>query len=247
MNEDRNEGMKEDKEMMEMDASGVSMEVAGSGEPATQEEENAGMEEVYRRELERRGYDCRGLSREQVIALFNEDLKSRGKEYWYCPDCGRFHPQEWKHCDLPCTLYEKSKDITEEEWDALNFMFDPSDYTQDDAHLQFPHTRIASWLRKAERVYQAKKHLKTFDIHNSPNASQREHPMTEEEKWCWIEEIQAFMQAKQYRHIAWRNTTPAYIKEYHPGNCTLKPVIRTKTLKNGENEKIVECVEYVRV
>ena len=44
MNEDRNEGMK-DKEMTEMDASGVSMEVVESGESTTQEEENAGMEE----------------------------------------------------------------------------------------------------------------------------------------------------------------------------------------------------------
>jgi len=232
--------------MTEMDASGVSMEVVESGESTTQEEENAGMEEVYRRELERRGYDCRGLSKEQVIALFNEDLRSRGKEYWYCSDCGHFHPISWHRCDLPCTLYQHSKDITEEEWERLNDLFDPTSYEDDDSHLQFPHTRIASWLRKAERVYQAKKHLKTFDIHNSPSSPQREHKMTDEERECWIVEIKAFMQAKQYRHIAWRNTTPAYIKEYHPGNCTLKPVIRTKTLKNGKNEKIVEITEYVR-
>ena len=231
--------------MGRVDASG-NLEVPGTGEPDTQEEENAGMEEVYRRELERRGYDCRGLSKEQVIALFNEDLRSRGKGYWYCVDCGRFHPREWKHCDLPCTLYEKSKAITEEEWEQLNSLFDPSSYEDDDSHLQFPHTRIASWLRKAERVYQVKTGLRTFDIHNSPSSPQREHKMTDEERECWIAEIRAFMQAKQYRHIAWRNTTPAYIKEYHPGNCTLKPVIRTKTLKNGENEKIVEITEYVR-
>ena len=232
--------------MMErVDASG-NMAVAGSSEPATQEEENAGIEEIYRRELERRGYDCRGLSKEQVIALFNEDLRSRGKEYWYCPDCGRFHPISWHRCDLPCTLYQHSKDITEEEWERLNDLFDPSSYEDDDAHLQFPHTKLTTWLRKAERVYHAKKHLKTFDIHNSPNASQREHRMTDEERECWIAEIRAFMQAKQYRHKAWRNRTPPYIREWRPDNCTLKPVIRTKTLRNGDNVKIVECVEYVR-
>jgi len=228
--------------MGSVDASG--MEVAGSGEPATQEE-NAGMEEVYRRELERRGYDCRGLSKEQVIALFNEDLRSRGKGYWYCVDCGRFHPREWKHCDLPCTLYEKSKAITEEEWEQLNSLFDPTSYEDDDAHLQFPHTRIASWLRKAERIYQVKKGLRTFDIHNGPDSPQREHVMTEEERLCWVEEIRAFIREKQYRHKAWRDTTPT-IKEYRPDNCTLVPQIRVLTVNNNGNEKIIERVEYVR-
>jgi len=232
-----------------MSAKAMGMEikdVAGSGEPATQDEENASMEEVYKRELERRGYDCRGLSKEQIIALFNEDLKSRGKEYWYCSDCGRFHPITWHRCDLPCTLYEHSKDITEEELESLNGLFDPSNYKDDDAHLQFPHTRIASWLRKAERIYQIKKGLRTFDIHNGPDAPAREHAMTDEERECWIAEIRAFMQEKQHRHKrVWKDTTPSY-RLLHPRNCELKEVIRVKTLKNGNNEKIVKCVEYVR-
>ena len=221
--------------------------VAGSGEPATQEDEGnaTSMEEVYKRELERRGYDCRGLSKEQVIALFNEDLKSRGKEYWYCSDCGRFHPISWRRCDLPCTLYEHSKDITEEEWESLNGLFDPSNYEDDDAHLQFPHTRIASWLRKAERVYQIKKGLRTFDIHNGPNAPAREHRMTDEERECWIAEIKAFMQEKQYRHKAWKDTTPT-IKVYHPIKCAVVPRVRVLTVNNNGNEKIIERVEYVR-
>jgi len=180
-----------------------------------------------------------------VIQKFNDFLEETEKSYWFCPKCYRFHPREWKHCDLPSTMYEESRQITEEEWEALNFMFDPTDYSMDDAHLQMPHSRLAAWLREAERVYQIKTGLRTFDIHNGPSSPAREHPMTEEERECWIREIRAFMQEKQYRHKAWRDRTP-YIKEYHPGNCTLKPVIRVKTLRNGKNEKIVECVEFVR-
>ena len=231
--------------MREMDASGVSMEVVESGESTTQEE-NAGIMDKVRGILEKHGYDTEGMTEEQAIGIFNELLEEQGKPYWLCPDCGKWHPKNWTHCDLPCVQYEHSRDLTEQEWEELNGLFDPSNYKDDDTYLRYPHTRLTNWLMQAERVYQVKKGLKTFDIHNGPNAVGREHRMTDEERECWIAEIRAFMQAKQYRHIAWRNTTPAYIKEYHPGNCTLKPVIRTKTLKNGENEKIVEITEYVR-
>ena len=231
--------------MTEMDASGNTEIVTGSGEPATQEG-NAGIMEMVRSVLERKGYDCDGISEEEMIARFNELLEEQDKPYWLCPDCGKWHPKNWMHCDLPCVQYEHSRDLTEQEWEELNGLFDPSDYKDDSAYLQFPHSRLSNWLKEAERVYQVKKGLKTFDIHNSPDSPDREHPMTEEEKWCWIEEIQAFMREKQYRHKAWRNRTPPYIREWRPDNCTLKPVIRTKTLKNGENEKIVEITEYVR-
>ena len=184
-------------------------------------------------------------SDDEAIAEFNEYLAETGKEYWYCGDCGRFHPRGWTHCDLPCTMYEKSKDITEQEWEQLNTLFDPADYRQDDAHLQMPHTKLNDWLRKAERIYQAKKGLRTFDIHNGPDSPAREHVMTDEERLCWLEEIRAFMREKQYRHKAWRDTTPT-IREYRPDNVLLKKVVKVRTLQNGDNVKIVECVEYVR-
>jgi len=186
-----------------------------------------------------------GMDDDAIIAKFNDYLESQGKQYWFCKDCHQFHPRNWTRCELPCTMYEQSRQITEEEWEQLNALFDPTNYKDDEAFLQMPHTRLNSWLRKAERIYQVKTGLRTFDIHNRPNSPQREHPMTDKERECWIAEIKAFMQAKQYRHKAWRDRTP-YIKEYRPGNCTLKPVIRTKTLRNGKNEKIVETIEFVR-
>ena len=218
--------------------------VAGTGEPATQDEDHAGIEMV-KDVLEKNGYDSSGMSEEQAIALFNELLEEQEKEYWLCDKCGKFHPRTWTRCDLPCTLYENSRDITEEEYERIYDFFDPADYRQDPYYLQMPHTRIASWLRKAERVYQVKKGLKTFDIHNGPDSPEREHVMTEEERLCWLEEIQAFFREKQYRHKAWRNRTPT-IREYRPDNCRLEPVIRVITARNGKNEKIIERIEYVR-
>ena len=69
--------------------------------------------------------------------------------------------------------------------------------------------------------------------------------MTDEEHECWMAEIRAFMQEKQYRHKAWKDTTP-YIREWRPDNCELTPIIRVITAKNGKNEKIIERIEYVR-
>ena len=181
----------------------------------------------------------------EAIDAFNEYLAETGKEYWFCPKCHRFHPREWVRCDLPSTAYEESRQITEEEWEQLNALFDPEDYRDDPYHLRMVHTRLSAWLREAERVYQIKKGLRTFDIHNGPDAPGREHVMTDEERLCWLEEIRAFYREKQYRHKAWRNTTPT-IREYRPDNVQLKKVIRVKTLQNGNNVKIVEVVEYVR-
>ena len=217
--------------------------VAGSGEPATRTQENA--MEMVRSVLERKGYDCDGISEEEMIARFNEVLEEQGKEYWLCPDCHKYHPRNWTHCDLPCVQYEQSRQTTEEEYERIYGLFDPNSYEDDPYHLQFGHTRLSQWLREAERVYQVKKGLKTFDIHNGPNSPAREHRMTDEERECWIAEIRAFMQEKQYRHKAWRDTTPSY-RLLHPGNCTLVPRIRTITVNNNGNEKIIERVEYVR-
>ena len=219
-------------------------DVAGSGEPATQDEGNARMEMV-KRKLERYGYDAEGMTEEQRISIFNAILTEEGKEYWLCPRCGEFHPREWSRCDHPSALYEQSNDITEEEIDKLYGEFDPSRYEDDPYHLQFGHTRLSQWLRKAERIYQAKKGLRTFDIHNGPDSPQREHVMTDEERLCWLEEIRAFRQAKQYRHKAWRDTTPT-IKVYHPIKCAVVPRVRVLTVNNNGNEKIIERVEYVR-
>ncbi|MCW3140555.1 MAG: hypothetical protein N2V72_00020 [Methanophagales archaeon] len=217
--------------------------VAGTGEPATQEG-NAGMEMV-KSVLEKNGYDSTGMSEEQAIALFNELLEEEEKEYWLCQDCGKFHPRSWTHCDLPCVQYERSRQTTEEEYERIYDFFDPADYRQDPYYLQMPHTKLYKWLIKAEKVYRVKTGLKTFDIHNSADAPKREHVMTEEERLRRLEEIQAFYREKQYRHKAWRNTTPT-IREYRPDNCRLEPVIRVITARNGENEKIVERIEYVR-
>jgi len=219
-------------------------DVAGSGEPATQEE-NAGIVGMVKSVLEKHGYDTGGMSEDKAIALFNQLLEEQEKEYWLCPDCHKYHPRDWAHCDLPCVQYEQSRQTTEEEYERIYGLFDPDNYKDDNIYLQMPHTRLSQWLRKAERVYRAKKHLKTFDIHNGPNSPQREHRMTNEERESWITEIRAFMQEKPYRHKAWKDTTPSY-RLLHPGNCELKEVIRVKTLKNSNNEKIVECVEYVR-
>ena len=219
--------------------------VAGSGEPATQDEENASMEMV-KRKLEKYGYDAEGMTEEHAISIFNEILKEEEKGYWLCLKCGDFHPRDWTRCDHPSALYEQSRDITEEEIDELYGEFDPSRYEDDPYYLQFEHTRLSQWLRKAERVYQIKKGLKTFDIHNSPNSPAREHRMTDEERECWLEEIRAFRQEKQYRHKrVWKDTTPSY-RLLHPGNCTLTPRIRVLTVNNNGNEKIIERIEYVR-
>ena len=204
------------------------------------------MEEIEKiRAFVSRFEEIDGADDDTVIQKFNALLEESGKEYWFCKDCNQLHPRNWTHCDLPCVQYEHSKQITEEEWEQLNAFFDPTDYSMDDAHLQMPHSRLTAWLREAERVYQIKKGLRTFDIHNGPNSPQREHKMTDEERECWIAEIRAFMQAKQYRHRAWRDRTPT-IKEFRPGNCRLEPVIRVVTVRNGKNEKIIERVEFVR-
>ena len=107
------------------------------------------------REFVARHEDIDGLDDDAVIAKFNNLLEETEKPYWFCPKCYRFHPREWKHCDLPSTTYEESRQITEEEWEALNFMFDPSDYEQDEAYLRFPHSKLRHWLDEAEDYYNA--------------------------------------------------------------------------------------------
>jgi len=107
------------------------------------------------REFVARHEEIDGLDDDAVIAKFNDFLEETEKPYWFCSKCHRFHPREWKHCDLPSTMYEESRQITEEEWEALNFMFDPTDYTMDDAHLRMPHTKLAAWMDAAEEHYNA--------------------------------------------------------------------------------------------
>jgi len=131
----------------------MEIDVAGSGEPVTQDEENASIVDKVRKILERHGYDPNGASDEQVIAMFNDLLEEQDKPYWMCPKCLRFHPREWSRCDLPCTLYENSRQITEEEWEDLNDFFDPEDYEQDPYFLRFPHTKIQRWMDEAEDTY----------------------------------------------------------------------------------------------
>ncbi|MCW3140558.1 MAG: hypothetical protein N2V72_00035 [Methanophagales archaeon] len=112
------------------------------------------MEEVKKiREFVARFRDVDGLDDDAVIAEFNDMLAEQGKPYWFCPKCFRFHPREWVRCDLPSTMYEESRQITEEEWEELNFLFDPSDYKMDPYHIQFPHSRIRDWLDEAEDRY----------------------------------------------------------------------------------------------
>jgi len=114
------------------------------------------MEEVEKiRRFVERFTDVDGKDEDEIIAEFNDMLAETGKPYWFCKDCHRFHPREWSRCDLPCTLYEKSKDITEEEWEELNSPFDPSDYRQDPYHIRFPHSKLAQWLDEAEDRYNA--------------------------------------------------------------------------------------------
>ena len=96
-----------------------------------------------------------GADDDTIIQKFNEILEETGKPYWFCKNCGRFHPREWVRCDLPCTLYEESKQITEEEWERLNDFFDPADYEQDPYFLRFPHTRLQRWMDAAEEHYNA--------------------------------------------------------------------------------------------
>ena len=88
-----------------------------------------------------------------VIAKFNEILEETGKPYWFCSKCFRFHPREWVRCDLPSTMYEASKQITENEWEELNSLFDPADYEQDPYFLRFPHTKLQRWMDEAEDTY----------------------------------------------------------------------------------------------
>lgn len=96
-----------------------------------------------------------GLDDDAAIAKFNDYLEATGKPYWLCSKCHRFHPREWIRCDLPSTMYEDSRQITEQEWEELNFLFDPSDYEQDDAYLRFPHSKLRWWMDEAEDYYNA--------------------------------------------------------------------------------------------
>jgi len=96
-----------------------------------------------------------GMDDDAIIAKFNDYLEATEKPYWICPKCLRFHPRDWVRCDLPSTMYEESRQITEEEWEAMNFLFDPSDYSQDEAHLRFPHSKLRWWLDEAEDYYNA--------------------------------------------------------------------------------------------
>ncbi len=112
------------------------------------------MEEIERiRRFVSRFEETDSWDDDTVIAKFNEILEEAGKPYWFCKDCHRFHPREWSRCDLPCTLYEHSKGITEEEWEELNSLFDPADYEQDPYFLRFPHTRLQMWMDEAEDTY----------------------------------------------------------------------------------------------
>jgi len=270
------------------------IKVAGSGEPATQDEENARMEMV-KRKLEKYGYDAEGMTEEQRISIFNAILAEEGKEYWLCPKCLRFHPKHWTKCDLPCVQYEASRMITEEEIEEINFMFDPVDYEQDPYFLRFPHTRLQRWMDEAEDTYNIlasnlmnlklaracelwnideivindtscehtlfENALRRFEIqmYRGVETDFRdldelldffiEHApkpeMSQEERQRLFDEIQAIMREKAHRPKAWRDTTPSY-RLLHPGNCTLVPRIRTITVNNNGNEKIIERVEYVR-
>jgi len=105
------------------------------------------------REFVGRFRDVDGADDDEIIAEFNDMLAEMGKEYWFCKDCHRFHPRGWTHCDLPCTMYEASRQITEEEWEELNSLFDPADYEQDPYFLRFPHTKLQRWMDEAEDTY----------------------------------------------------------------------------------------------
>ena len=94
------------------------------------------------------------MSDEHVIELFNEELAD--KPYWFCADCHQFHSKGQLHCSLPCVREDIEKDITEEEYEEVYGGFDPRDYSQDDDHLQFPHTRFASWMNTSQRYYNLK-------------------------------------------------------------------------------------------
>jgi len=116
------------------------------------------MEEIEKiRRFVERFEDIDGKDDDEIIAEFNDMLAETGKEYWFCSDCGRFHPRQWRRCDLPCVQYEQSRQITEDEWEQVYSFFDPADYRQDDAHLQFPHTRFSSWMNTAQKLYNLKK------------------------------------------------------------------------------------------
>ena len=116
------------------------------------------MEEIERiRRFVSRFEETDSWDDDTVIQKFNDFLEETEKPYWFCPKCYRFHPREWKHCDLPSTMYEESRQITEEEWEMLNDFFDPADFKQDGAHLQFPHTRFSSWMNTAQKVYNLKR------------------------------------------------------------------------------------------
>jgi len=114
------------------------------------------MEEIEKiRAFVSRFEEIDGADDDTVIQMFNEILAEQGKPYWFCNKCYRFHPREWRRCDLPSTAYEESRQITEEEWEELNFLFDPSDYEQDEAYLRFPHSKLAAWMDEAEEHYNA--------------------------------------------------------------------------------------------
>ena len=123
--------------------------------------------------LYRRGvHGVNAMSDEHVIELFNEELED--KPYWLCAECHEFHSKGQLHCNMPCVGTSETdahvgadlvihntdklvvKTRTEEEYEKVYGEYDPRDYSQDDDHLQFPHTRFASWMNQSQRYYNLK-------------------------------------------------------------------------------------------
>ena len=112
------------------------------------------------------------MSDEHVIEIFNDELAD--KPYWFCKDCHEFHSKSQHHCSMPCVGTSETdahvgtelvihntdkllvKSRTEEEYERIYSEFDPTSYEQDDDHLQFPHTRFASWMNTSQRFYNMK-------------------------------------------------------------------------------------------
>lgn len=127
---------------------------------------------------------------------------------WFCEDCWNLHPLGQTRCNLPCLRNEHDKEQTEDEYEKSYELFDPESYEEDDAHLNFPHSRIFKWMSEAERIYnvQLKRgieplrsiafhyKLPKININDFDNAPTR----TEFEKALRLQELRRF--SKKYGH-----------------------------------------------
>jgi hypothetical protein len=167
------------------------------------------------------------------------------KGYWFCPTCWEFHPYSQKLCNLT----ENSKDRTEDGYEEIYRYFDPESYEDDDAHLNFPHTKVFRWLASAERVYNVKLRMRiepltTIATHykiKSININDFRKPISDFEKALRKFEMQRFNPAYYAKNYA------TYMKATYGKSVNIKVQSKeefwSRWLKNARTSTELEKIE----